>query len=300
MSLDLSAWPTRVWSMRLSEDSAFYQVIRYPAGEMQVRLRPEWRKQNPGAVQIVARQLKGDWVTELALLKSAVDSLGPSRVDLVIPYLPYARADRRFVPGDCFGIQVLGSLLRSMRFDRVLTLDAHSSVAGEHVDNLCDVPADHLIAMAVSRFASRCKENRITAIFPDEGAAKRYRLPDIKSNIGGFEVLRAQCAKKRDVATGRLLGFEVPEVSTTHAIIIDDICDGGGTFLGIADRLPGHVLGLYVTHGIFSQGFGELKKRFEVVYTTDSFKDVSTLDACVFDSVHATVSGRIEQDAKTR
>jgi phosphoribosylpyrophosphate synthetase len=65
-------------------------------------------------------------------------------------------------------------------------------------------------------------------------------------------------------------------------LIVDDICDGGGTFLGISDALGSrlrslgdvggdYILGLYVTHGIFSKGFCDLIEKFDHVYTTDSF-----------------------------
>ena len=56
------------------------------------------------------------------------------------------------------------------------------------------------------------------------------------------------------------------------AIIIDDICDGGGTFVGIADKVGRAPLGMYITHGIFSQGFDALRERFEHIYTTNSLK----------------------------
>ena len=91
----------------------------------------------------------------------------------------------------------------------------------------------------------------------------------------GYPVLR--CSKKRDPETGKLLGFNVPAkkfFKTKNVLIIDDICDGGGTFLGIADKLKAYKLDLhlYVTHGIFSQGFEKLKKSFKSIFTTDSFK----------------------------
>ena len=60
-------------------------------------------------------------------------------------------------------------------------------------------------------------------------------------------------------------------------VIVDDICDGRRTFIGIAQELKKKNAGdiyLCVTHGIFSYGFDELKKYFKKIYCTDSFKDI--------------------------
>jgi len=58
---------------------------------------------------------------------------------------------------------------------------------------------------------------------------------------------------------------------------VDDICDGGGTFLGLATALKeknAGKLSLIVSHGIFSKGFEELNKSFDTVFTTNSFRDI--------------------------
>ena len=64
----------------------------------------------------------------------------------------------------------------------------------------------------------------------------------------------------------------MPDLPYMPILIVDDLCDGGGTFLGIANQAEGTVpLGLYITHGIFSKGFGELGKHFSKIYTTNSY-----------------------------
>lgn len=87
-----------------------------------------------------------------------------------------------------------------------------------------------------------------------------------------FDVLHAE--KERDPKTGKLSGFLVPErkeFKSNSVLIVDDICDGGGTFLGLAPELYDLDLYLYVTHGIFSKGLTDLSKSFKHIYTTDSF-----------------------------
>jgi ribose-phosphate pyrophosphokinase len=58
---------------------------------------------------------------------------------------------------------------------------------------------------------------------------------------------------------------------------VDDICDGGGTFIGLVDALKKKNAGdlyLAVSHGIFSKGFDELTGSFKTIFTTDSFRDI--------------------------
>jgi ribose-phosphate pyrophosphokinase len=110
-----------------------------------------------------------------------------------------------------------------------------------------------------------------TILFPDEGANRRY----CDQIAGSYDYGLAYATKKRDPLTGKLSGFEVPEIDpASRVMIVDDICDGGGTFIGIADKLglPREQMALYVTHGIFSKGFGELMGRYRKIYTTNSFK----------------------------
>jgi ribose-phosphate pyrophosphokinase len=78
----------------------------------------------------------------------------------------------------------------------------------------------------------------------------------------------------------------VPDTINSAVLIVDDICDGGGTFIGIAKALPKDVKKyLYVTHGIFSKGLRELTGHFEHIYTTNSYphgyagNQVTTYDA---------------------
>jgi ribose-phosphate pyrophosphokinase len=89
-----------------------------------------------------------------------------------------------------------------------------------------------------------------------------------------------KCDKVRNMATGQLSNFEVfsKDLMGTNCLIVDDICDGGRTFIGVADELKKKNAGniyLFVTHGIFSNGLDELKKHFTRIYTTNSVKDIN-------------------------
>jgi ribose-phosphate pyrophosphokinase len=80
------------------------------------------------------------------------------------------------------------------------------------------------------------------------------------------------------VKTGKLSGFKVfaDDLKGKTCVIVDDICDGGGTFLGLAKELKDKSCGkliLIVTHGIFSKGLEKLTEVFDEVFSTNSFSD---------------------------
>lgn len=109
-------------------------------------------------------------------------------------------------------------------------------------------------------------QDNLTILLPDEGAG-RY-------NLDRFNLPILRCEKKRDAGTGKLSGFVVPNITTRKALIVDDICDGGGTFIGIADSLNRRSveeLYLYVTHGIFSKGMDNLARHFRQVYCSSTW-----------------------------
>lgn len=252
----------------LRGDSLRYEQFTYPAGEHQVRFRGRLAGDN---VTVVARISSGDDIVKLALLKNAIGKRTNTR--LILPYLPYSRADRRFTDGDCFGLEAFGSLINSMGFDEIVTMDAHNAKAARLcIPVLRDVPATQFIERAIVTFAKKHESDQVTVLFPDEGARNRYLLPPrIGTNTDHVTVTVAHCNKKRNSLTGKLEGFEVPSVTSRYpAIIIDDICDGGATFVGIAQQCAGVQLALYVTHGIFSKGYAPLVEYFEAVYTTDT------------------------------
>ena len=268
------------------------EVINYPGGELQVRITdvalPQFLEAT--VVRITAWLGGGQDLMALLLLKDAIDALPPMprKVQLYLPYLPYARADRRFVAGDCWGLGVFATVINSARFTSVEVLDPHNAdVAWKLINGLAVRSATPYIGEAVKAFAQFCNRQLVTVLLPDEGAAQRYE--DLPSMFGAVRVQYLTAKKVRDQRSGILTGFKVParsEFASPAVLIVDDICDGGGTFLGIANKLlypsdvtkpPWATLGLCVTHGIFSQGL-RLLGEFSRIYTTDSWKRGAPLE----------------------
>jgi len=276
----------------MSDHSTQYDQFRYPAGEWQVRLKPDTVKEiedlfnsSPNSTIVIISRIKSsDDMIRTFLLCDAV--LGTylkgygmvgGNFNLITPYYPYSRADREFTNGDCLGKRITNKLLGDPFEFVPVTLDIHSDPDSFKYLNVKPIKE---IQKAGNLFCSATKTNNVNVLFPDKGARERY-MDVVTMNPWFYGNKWANgsiyhCDKKRDPETGKLNGFTVPPIDKSlPTIIIDDICDGGGTFLGIAKELdmPKEKLGLYVTHGIFSQGFDRLSAAFGHIYTTNSFYD---------------------------
>jgi ribose-phosphate pyrophosphokinase len=268
-----------------TDEGVKYRLIKYPGGEKQIQIVPtEFAAINEAAVVDVWAQIQNGEIMDLALLtsalapfykKSSVNGGRISKVNLYLPYLPYARADRRFVEGDCEGLASFAWLLNQLDYDNVYTYDVHSKAAFEHIQNLVEKPIRPFLEKAINHIGGL---RGLTIILPDKGA-QRY-MPLL--NEMGIKRI-ATGGKVRDPQTGKLSGFTFPPVKVKKGLIIDDICDGGGTFLGLADKIletnPKAKLYLYTTHGIYSQGTGKLLEKFEQLYCTGTFKSASRGEA---------------------
>ena len=258
-------------------NSGYYQKFNYPAGETQVRLTDEGLEAVRRAAQNVSIRAdirNAEDLMSLALLVDAVAAVSGWMPAILIPYLPYSRADRRFTPGDCLGLEIFSRVLDSMDAESITTWDIHNPVAAQRTcPGIVDVSAIPAITSVIGEIARNT--GKITVLYPDKGAADRYVLPaEIACNTVSIKVTVLKCEKKRDAESGKFLGFTVPEdFPSGPVLIVDDICDGGGTFVGIADAIAHHGLdlNLYVTHGIFSKGTAMLFSRFSRIFSTDSF-----------------------------
>lgn len=260
-----------------TDEGRKYRKITYPGGEKQIQILPsEFEALKTADVVDVWAQIQNGEIMDLALLTSALSELVKkssvsgeriSKMLLHLPYLPYARADRRFVYGDCEGLASFAWLLNQLGYDKVLAYDVHSKVAFQVIPNLQEESIRTFVESAIKQAGGK---RGLTIILPDKGA-ERYRplLAELKIKniaVGG---------KVRDPGTGQLSGFTFPPVRVKRGLILDDICDGGGTFIGLAQEIkktnPKAELFLYTTHGIYSKGIDELKKYFKQVLSTASF-----------------------------
>jgi ribose-phosphate pyrophosphokinase len=247
-----------------------FTAFTFPGGERHIRLNPLINYGPIKEVTITCRPRNMGDIMDILLVSDALHQLGVSSRILYIPYFPYARQDRVCAKGDPFSLSIMADLINSCGFDKVITHDIHSDKIGMIVDNFRNIGAISHVEKAMELIGNP----NIRLISPDKGAFKRVH--NIAIDIGVD--LPVECGKDRDPESGSISGFYVKEndLHGDDCLIIDDICDGGGTFLGLAKELKRKNAGklyLYVTHGIFSKGYFELTNAFEHIYTTNSFAD---------------------------
>ena len=247
------------------KEIAFEHFI-FSGGEPHIKIMPDFNKSVPVYVTHRLNAFK-----DLGLLSLACDALvrmGATLDTLVIPYFPAARQDRVMVEGEPLSVKVYADIINSLPFQKVVIFDSHSEVTPALVEGCVAIPNHKFVQKVIDSIG-----NDLILISPDGGALKKiYKLSEY---LGGIEVV--ECSKSRDVKTGKLSGFQVysEDLSGKDCLIVDDICDGGGTFLGLAQELlkknAGHLY-LAVSHGIFSKGLDALGEGFQHIYTTDSFR----------------------------
>lgn len=281
---DLAFRTMKKLTIKIPQDRGhLYDVIRYPAGEIQVRLTEAGLKacQGRDSYEVICNPIPD--VIELAQLKDALECAetlarpGWWERRLFLPYMPYARADRRFVKGDCHGLRVWSRLIESLGFSSIWTFDVHSEVSKAYFPGLANMKPDDYGCDQLAGVIKKLGRKGLVFVSPDSGSRYRYCLSS------HYDLPVIQGIKRRDATTGKLSGFDVlnekPPAghcglkAARKALIVDDICDGGGTFIGLAEALhkinKGLELYLYVSHGIFSKGTDELLKHFRQLFVSE-------------------------------
>lgn len=213
---------------------------------------------------IVARITSSDDLIALGLLQDK-----HKFSQLVIPYFPYSRQDRQTTQGSPHSLRFMCRYLNMLGFEQIVTHDLHSEVAFCALPNLVEV-SQHKI---LSGFADQFEEYD-GIVSPDAGAVKKVQAAAIA--LGIDDIITG--SKIRDPHSGEIYETRVDggSLAGRKLLIVDDICDGGRTFIELAKALreKGAVnIGLYITHGIFSKGMDEIFTVIDTVYTTNTFRE---------------------------
>ena len=249
-----------------------HTVIGFSGGERHVQLG-ETTASNISEVSIRAKVTDSEQLMDLLLVENALrHKYGQNlKINLELPYLPYARQDRVCAPGQAFSLEVFAKLLKTLRLNRLVTWDCHSQVGIELTGATNIEPVE--IIRADNKMMDLMKNPDTVLICPDKGAVSRCN--EIKHGLNLANIVF--CEKKRNPATGQIYKTEVlvDDLTGKCAVISDDICDGGFTFIKIAEQLKEknveHIV-LFVTHGIFSKGLTVFDGLIDQVITTNSFK----------------------------
>ncbi|MCC6726935.1 MAG: ribose-phosphate pyrophosphokinase [Saprospiraceae bacterium] len=247
-----------------------FEAFTFNGGEPHIKLGalPSDREEE---ILIAQRVTNSEAFLQLLMATDALRRARFRKISAWLPYFPAARQDRMMVPGEPLSVKVYAQIINAQAYERVLVFDPHSDVTPALLDRVQVTTNLPFVQKALQQLDNQS----LCLVAPDAGATKKTHK--LAQQLGGMEVVA--CEKIRDVKTGQLSGFSVfsDDLKGKDCLITDDICDGGGTFLGIAEALRKKGAGrvyLAVSHGIFSHGFEKLEAALDGIFTTDSFKHI--------------------------
>ena len=203
----------------------------FPDGETYIRLRGSVKGEETIIVQTTSPP-QDRHLLQLFLMARTAKDYGAERVVAVVPYLAYARQDKRFLEGEVLSVDVVIRLIEASGVDALLTLDVHSSLLLERFR----IPAKSFSAIPL--VAEHLKSRGFDGAFslsPDKGALDLARMGgDILG--GGYDSLE----KIRDRRTGEVKTVEKAlPVEGRDVVVFDDMISTGGTMalaVGLAKR----------------------------------------------------------------
>lgn len=172
---------------------------------------------------------------ELLVMLDAFSRSSAERLTAVIPYYGYARSDKKDRPRVPIGAKLVANLIATAGAHRVLTMDLHAA----QIQGFFDIPVDHLYAapVVIGYYQANPLPN-LTVVAPDTGGAERARAyaKRLKSESGEPAAL-ALCDKRREKANVAEVMNVVGDVRGRNCLIVDDMCDTGGSLTKVARAL---------------------------------------------------------------
>ena len=246
-----------------------YDIINFSYVEKHIKFITEINRND--SVKVICRITSMD---ELFILMQVGDILNRMEVEwaLVITYLMGMRMDRVMSFNEAFSLKIVAKTINDMHPDAVFIVEPHSDRTLKLINNSTPL---------MNRFAEAAMtdpDHNYMIVFPDAGAKLRYGAA-LENKVPMMT-----CHKKRDPATGKLSGFGIdnPEVLNEYPecnafFVIDDLCDGGGTFCGIADQLkelrPDFHRTLAITHAVAARGIYKVMDYYNDLFITNSYAD---------------------------
>ncbi len=185
---------------------------------------------------------------ELLLLIDAAKRASAGRITAVVPYFGYARQDRKDKARVPITAKLVANLIAAAGADRVLTVDLHCG----QIQGFFDIPVDHLAADIV--FSETMKraglQEQLTVVSPDMGSVKRAR--EFANRLGApLAIVDKRRPRENESEVMNLIG----NVEGTHALILDDMIDTGGTLIKAAKAIKDQgalTVRACATHPVFS------------------------------------------------
>lgn len=270
------------------ESDIEYTLSKFPDGQQSIRIDTSSMYWSEHEVLILSRMNSFLDLEMIVASTQALRELGVKSISLSIPYFLGGRSDRKFETGGVNYIKsVISPIINLQGYNEVYVIDPHSDVIEACINNIKKINNTFLVEKALKDWESIENRNKnIVLVSSDAGALKKiYGLVESLSN--GASTYPIIIGNKHRNKEGKITHTSVPDCEkyTNHDyFIVDDICDGGRTFIEVAKVIKNEIdkvngtgrIYLVVTHGIFSSGLLEISKYFDKVWTTNSISDIKS------------------------
>jgi len=225
-------------------------IKKFSDGELWIKYGENLRGNDIYIIQ--STNSPGDNMIELALLIDAANRASAASISVVIPYLGYARQDRKDEPRVPISAKVMIDIIATAGADRIITMDLHST----QIQGFSSIPIDNLYGSLVlmpelkKHFNNIEDENKRSVLSPDVGSNKLGQA--YAKQLGfGFAVID----KRRSAHNKSEVAYLVGDISSRHVLIIDDMIDTAGTICNaakVAKEKGALSVVVAATHGVLS------------------------------------------------
>ena len=260
-------------------------VDSFADGEIKIKINDTVRDKVVFIIQsITSTKTKSvnDALMELYLMIRTMKRASAKKVIAIIPYFGYSRQDRKTEPRVPISASDVAMMLETAGADRVVALELH---CGQIQGFFRDIPCDNIYTsclladcMVHDQLTSHTDLSNLVVVSPDAGGVSRAKSFKQMLGIAGIESEFAIIVKERDIH-GQLNNMNlVGDVKGKDIVIVDDICDTGGTLLKAIEELKlygADKIYVCITHPVFSaNAIQKIKecKSVEKMYVTDTIE----------------------------
>ncbi len=226
------------------------EVVTFSDGEISVSIKESVRGSDVFVVQSTSTPVN-DHMMELLIMIDAFKRASAGRITAVIPYMGYARQDRKAKSRDPISAKLMADILTAAGADRVLSMDLHCA----QIQGFFNIPVDHLLGVPIlapyfiEKFRD-IKENTVV-VSPDLGSVTRAR-----NFASRFDAPLAIVDKRRQKANVSEVMNIIGDVKDKDVILVDDMIDTAGTLCNAAkaiiERGGAKSVTACATHGVLS------------------------------------------------
>lgn len=224
------------------------KIEHFLDGEVLVTPKESVRGKKVFIIQSTCKPVN-DRLMELLVCVDAVKRASAKEIAVIVPYYGYARQDRKAAARQPITAKLVADMLMIAGIDRIVTVDLHA----QQIQGFFDIATDDLtfIPLIAKYFENKFnKEDNIVVVSPDHGGTVRARRLAER-----LEAPIAIIDKRRPRANVVEVSNVIGDVKDKTCIVVDDICDTGGSLVAGVKLLKEYgAKEIYtcVTHGVFS------------------------------------------------